>query len=160
MTDDRFWALMEASPSPDALHAQLATLGDGDLLLFERRHAELHAQAYDWGLWGAVYVLHGGCSDDTFIDFRSYLISLGRQVYDSALADPDSLADATLDAAADTWEDWTSPTMRVMHERVGRWAFAGSPPFSPTEPTGDEWQEDGEELARRFPRLTAAYGEH
>jgi len=33
-----------------------------------------------------------GCSDDGFIDFRAWLIAQGRDVYLSALADPDSLA--------------------------------------------------------------------
>ena len=157
MTDARFWDVLQSSSLPEALHAQLATLGDGDLLDFERRHAELHAEAYDWGLWGAAYVLHGGCSDDTFVDFRAYLLSLGRDVYESARADPDSLAYVSLDAAGETWEDWTSPTMHVIHQRTGQWAFAGSPPTSPLHPTGEEWQEDSDELARRFPRLTAAY---
>ena len=47
--------------------------------------------------------------------------------------------------------------MHVIHARTGQWAFAGSPPASPLHPTGEEWQEDSDELARRFPRLTAAY---
>ena len=102
-------------------------------------------------------MLHGGCGDDTFSDFRAYLISLGRQVYEAARADPDSLADVPLDAAGDTWEDWASPTMHVLHERTGTWAFAGTPPAMPPQPTGEEWEEEGDELARRFPRLTAAY---
>jgi len=158
MSEDRFWRLVEASASPQALHARLAALGDGDLAAFERRHVDLHAQAYDWGLWGAAYVLHGGCSDDTFSDFRSYLISRGRTVYRAALADPDSLADVPLDAGGETWEDWASPASQVVHERHGSGASAGPLPAHPAEPTGEEWDEDGDELARRFPRLTAAHG--
>jgi hypothetical protein len=49
--------------------------------------------AYTRSLWGAAYVMHGGCSDDSFSDFRATLISHGRTIYDAALADTESLAD-------------------------------------------------------------------
>lgn len=34
------------------------------------------------------------CSDDSFIDFRAWLVGQGKAVYMAALKDPDSLADA------------------------------------------------------------------
>ena len=57
--------------------------------------------AYCWSLWGAAYVINGGCSDDPFVDFRASLISRGRQVFERALSDPDSLADEDFDGS-----DW------------------------------------------------------
>jgi hypothetical protein len=36
-------------------------------------------------------LINGGMSDDGFTDFRYWLISRGRDVYERALADPDSL---------------------------------------------------------------------
>ena len=158
LDDDRFWAIVESSPSPDALHAQLAQLGDGDLLAFERRHRQRCDDAYDWGLWGAAYVVAGGCSDDGFMDFRAYLVSLGRTVYERALEDPDSLVDVELDATGETWEDWGSPTMHVVHERTGRWDYSDPSAAQSPEITGIEWREESDDLDRRFPRLTAKYG--
>jgi hypothetical protein len=43
------------------------------------------------GLWGVAFASGGGCSDDLFDDFRSWLISMGRKVYEAALADPETV---------------------------------------------------------------------
>ena len=47
--------------------------------------------AYTWKLWGAAYMIGGGCSDDGFIDFRYGLIAKGQTVFEAAVRDPDSL---------------------------------------------------------------------
>jgi hypothetical protein len=155
---ERFWGVFADVDTPGDLHDRLEALDQPALVAFERRHALLHADAYDWGLWGAAYVIHGGCSDDTFSDFRSYL---GRSVFENSLENPDSMADVDgLDDEAEEWEDWSSPTMAVMHRRTGEYDFAGPPDpdrAAPGEPTGEAWNEDADELGRRFPRLTAKY---
>lgn len=162
MDPDRFWAIVDGVATPGGLHARLEVLALPELVAFERRHDRLTHEAYDWGVWGAAYVLHGGCSDDTFSDFRAYLVSRGRTVFERTLADPDSLADVDdLDDEGEEWEDWSSPTMAVMHRRTGEHDFAGPPdPDRPAwgEPSGEQWDEDGDELDRLFPRLTARYG--
>ena len=40
-----------------------------------------------WDLWGAVYVLLGGCSDDTFEYVRCWIVGRGRQAVEQACAD-------------------------------------------------------------------------
>ena len=47
--------------------------------------------ADQYGLWDAAMM--EWCSDDGFIDFRAWLIAQGREVYQAALKEPDSLAD-------------------------------------------------------------------
>jgi Protein of unknown function (DUF4240) len=156
MNEELFWSLIERARRPDELHAELATLPDDQLLGFERLHAVYMHRAYTWSLWGAAYVINGGCSDDTFEYFRSALISRGRDVYDRALTDPDSLAEVDLQDEEE-WEDWMSPTMHVVHARSGNYGFVGPPEqAAPAQPTGEEWTDD--ELPSRFPRLTAKYG--
>src|SRR5271169_5861141 len=54
-------------------------------------------RAYSYGLWGAAYVIHGGCGDDAFTDFRASLISRGKEAFERAIRDPDSLADEECD---------------------------------------------------------------
>ena len=50
--------------------------------------------SYQYGLWTAASLMcENGCSEDSFIDFRAWLIAQGEEVYLAALADPDSLAD-------------------------------------------------------------------
>lgn len=51
--------------------------------------------AYKAGLWNAADILMDWCSDDGFIDFRYWLIAQGKEVYLSALKDPDSLAEVS-----------------------------------------------------------------
>lgn len=48
------------------------------------------------GLRAACAAIGSRCSDDGFIDFRSWLVSRGREVYMRALGDPDSLADVDI----------------------------------------------------------------
>src|SRR5262249_55362431 len=95
----RFWDLVNRSlrptteEQPGALQEELEKLPPDDILAFALRHDDREHAAYKTDLWGAAYLIQGGCSDDCFIDFRRWLVGMGRRVYDVALADPDSLAD-------------------------------------------------------------------
>jgi hypothetical protein len=54
---------------------------------------ELSNRALGWDLWEASDLIgRGELSLDAYQDFRLWLIMLGREVYETALADPDSLA--------------------------------------------------------------------
>lgn len=159
MDPDRFWLIIQGAEAPDDLHRSLAELSETDLIAFERLHQARFSESYEWGLWGAAHVIQGGCGDDSFHYFRAYLISLGRTIYEAALADPDSLADVDLDADGEEWEDWMSPTMTVVFARTREYNFAdgdATPAAAPTGPSGADWEED--DLPTRFPRLTARYG--
>jgi len=106
MDINRFWDLIEQSRrviDPDnadgnmkrqgkELAALLASLPPEEIESFDQHLTRLLHKAYDWKLWAAAYLIGEGCSDDGFMDFRSWLISMGREVYEQALANPDSLA--------------------------------------------------------------------
>jgi len=64
------------------------------------------------GVFAASCVLNEYMSDDSFMDFRMWLVSQGREVYMAALKNPDSLADLELP------EDIQS-TMGTRFERYG-----------------------------------------
>jgi hypothetical protein len=60
----------------------------------------VHAESFRADLWDAAMVINQWesndkffCSEDTFFGFRGWLVAQGHQVYDAAIADPDSLAD-------------------------------------------------------------------
>jgi len=105
--------------------------------------------AYSHQLWGAAYVIHGGCSDDTFNDFRS---SRGRACFERAIADPDSLADEEFDETAWFYEGYqyavTAGVKAVAGLRPGR--------RHPDRPSGEDWI-DEDDLRKLFPRLSAKY---
>jgi hypothetical protein len=170
MTKEEFWSIVAASKAASggtydgrlaALASQLSTLAPEEIVDFQRIFDEAKDDAYTWPLWGAAYILGGGCSDDGFMDFRSWLISTGRETYERALADPESLADVELGPDAEEevfFEEFAYVADRVYEEKTGeelpRTAGAGR-----SEPAGEPWEEDDEELERRFPRLWAKYGE-
>ena len=83
----------------ELLRDRLAGFSKEEVTAFSDHFDQAWGDAYTWELWGAAYVIQGGCSDDSFSDFRATLISLGREVYSKALADPESLADLAIDDA-------------------------------------------------------------
>jgi hypothetical protein len=101
MTLDAFWQLIDDSRResaklvdlPSTLIDVLSKQDDQEIVDFELHYVDCLHRAYDAYLWLAAVVIIGGCGDDTFSDFRGWLIAQGRQRFESALADPDSLAD-------------------------------------------------------------------
>jgi hypothetical protein len=165
MTIDTFWSIIEGvhqefpndmDAKCDLLRQRLAALSPDEMRGFRHHFDECNARAYDWGLWGAAYIIHGGCSDDSFGDFRSSLISRGRAVFEGALSDPDSLADLGLteeDACYEGYAYAVSDAEEAVLGEVG----SRTTPF-PAEPSGEPWDEDDDAgLAARYPRLHAAY---
>src|SRR5687768_16332917 len=101
MDQSQFWRLIEAAKTEargdtDAqlaiLAKKLAALPAEEIVQFDAIFHEMMALSYRWDLWGAAYVLNGGCSDDGFDYFRGWLIAQGESVFQKALEDPESLA--------------------------------------------------------------------
>lgn len=164
----RFWKLVESAYRDDAaehfeaLKESLAELSVDDLVAFQARFDELVDAAGRIDLWGAAYLINGGCSDDGFHDFRVWLIGRGRHPYEAALKNPDSLADILdgepvtgfgLDVAAvRVYEDATNQD--DFYDRLERFETDNPPP----PPEGDDWDFDDEaEMRRHFPRLSRLY---
>jgi hypothetical protein len=101
MDIDTFWDVIEVAQADAAstddlfdqvLVKQLASKPRQEILEYAERFDELHDALYRWDVWAAAYLIGGGCSDDSFMDFRAGVIALGRQWYERVAADPDSLA--------------------------------------------------------------------
>ncbi|WP_328914437.1 MULTISPECIES: DUF4240 domain-containing protein [unclassified Streptomyces] len=108
METDAFWQLVETARSratqagtvDEALVDLLAARSEREVLEYQERFDELHGALYRWDVWAAAYLIGGGCSDDGFTDFRAGIIAEGRTWYERVAADPDSLAEHPLAAAA------------------------------------------------------------
>ena len=95
-----FWNLIEsvrASAGPDrpfhqVLADQLATRTEQEILEHQERFEDVRQAPYRWDVWAAAYLIGGGCSDDSFTDFRAGLIAQGRDWYQKAAASPENLA--------------------------------------------------------------------
>lgn len=170
MTQDQFWNLIASSKAASrgsferqakALGQELAKLSPEEIVEFQRIFDEHTDRAYTWDLWGAAYILGGGCSDDAFVDFRSWLISMGREIYERALKDPESLADVPLgpEGGEDAFfEEFAYVAPQVYEKKTGKEEMPDYERHSTDEPAGEAWDEDGDDLERRFPRLSAKYG--
>src|SRR5262245_53974222 len=59
---------------------------------FERQFEKIHTGSCSWNLWGAAYLMNGGCSDDGFEYFRAWLMAQGRRTFEKAVEDADTKA--------------------------------------------------------------------
>ncbi|WP_342722417.1 DUF4240 domain-containing protein [Bradyrhizobium sp. B097] len=173
MLADQFWEIMERAarfddnPAAhlDALRSELRGLTADQIKSFEVAFRRYLNKAYTWDLWGAAYVIHGGCSDDGFEYFRRWLVSKGRDVYEPALADSDSLAQLQLRPGPDgTWEfeEIYYVANRIFAEKGGKGDVRDySEPeagLGGSGPSGELFREDQEHLARRYPNLWRRFG--
>ncbi len=167
MDEERFWKIIakncrsdpcKAEEWDERLQAELEKLEPDEIIEWNHIFDRLAARAYTVDLWGAAYLLNGGASDDGFYYFRCWLIGMGREVYEAAVANPDSLAGAVvpgIDAEAEIYaaahQAWMAVTSRpdtdpypARNERA--------------ELRGEDWDFDNEaEVRRRLPRLAAMY---
>ena len=163
MTLDQFWTLIakvkEASGSDvekrcELLDAELRKLPLVEVRAFDAHFTECLDRAYAWDLWAAAYIIGGGCSDDGFWDFRSTLISMGREIFERAVADPETLADVTIED--DHWEreGFQYVANTVARDLSGGQDFPRSRPH-PKDPAGESWDEG--KVAELYPRLAKRY---
>lgn len=165
--DDDHWARVEAAraaaqgkASAEAFDASLRETLRGchpdTVAAFDAWLGGLRERANRWDLWGAAYVMNGGCSDDGFGDFRNWLVGQGRATFEAALADPESLASSELWIDADegvSLEGLSYVALEVFEEHTGE----ELPPGGGAGPVrGEEWEEA--ELPSRFPKLAARFG--
>jgi Protein of unknown function (DUF4240) len=101
MDVDAFWELIERSrqetSDQDArlewLQRQLARQPTAEIVDFQVWLDRARRRADTWDMWGAAYLLCDSlCSGDGFWYFQVWLIGLGRDAFERAVADPDNLA--------------------------------------------------------------------
>ena len=162
----QFWQLMgdtraeadnDTGRQSELLEKQLAELPPQQIVAFARLRRRLDERAYTWDLWGAAYVIEDGCSDDCFGDFRAYLISLGREPYEAALRDPDSLAPVVQDAEEGHWENADDVAPDAYSTATGD-DYPLDDSDLDGDPRGEPWDDEhAEELVQRYPALAARF---
>ena len=165
MDESKFWAIVaeacravphQADEWDHRLQAELMKLPPDEIIEWNHIFDRLAAQAYTEDLWGAAYIINGGASDDGFYYFRCWLICMGRDVYEAAIADPDSLADVVIPKVHAYVETYAAAHNAWL-------AVTGRPDTDPyparneeAELRGEPWDFDDEAEARkRLPRLSA-----
>ncbi|MFE9440610.1 DUF4240 domain-containing protein [Streptomyces sp. NPDC006602] len=184
MDIDQFWSLIETARTSvgasavsfdEALVNLLADLPPLEILQYAERFDELHDALYRWDVWAAAYLIGGGCSDDSFMDFRAGVIAQGRDWYERAAFNPDNLAEhpAVIEAAdghedgALFYEDVNYVASGAFERLTGNpdafyeaWAEYRSVEAHKTEASdmGEDFDfDDASEMHRRLPRLAGLH---
>jgi hypothetical protein len=99
MEEDLFWSIIEKSlrnshgqdEQEAFLIKDLQSLSPTEIIGFRLRTDKLLYDTYNSEMWCAAYIMNGGCSDDCFEYFRLWVISKGKEVYQNAKENPDTL---------------------------------------------------------------------
>jgi hypothetical protein len=132
------------------LEEELHKLSADEVESFDQHFSNYYYQAYTQDLWGAAFIICGGCSDDSFMDFRSTLVSMGRTVFEQAMADAESLAEQNIEH----YEGYQYPAVLVYKHKTGREMPRDK--HHPKRCKGLAFKEWA--MSKRFPKLTAKYG--
>ena len=172
VSNDEFWAIIDRSlvdsdggldDQTEHLRRLLGDLPDAALAAFDAAFVAANRRLYSWQNWGAATVMLGGCSDDTFTDFRSWVISRGRQVYERFVDDPDSIVEAGLDDDEEIGlaEGFSYIASELLAERPDTAISDALPDRESLEPedmpAGERFDDRDEALAARYPRLAGKY---
>ncbi|MER6524481.1 DUF4240 domain-containing protein [Streptomyces sp. NPDC001508] len=166
MDEMEFWELVDAAreaaegdpeDQADLLVERLGQLDPEAVLDFARHFESRYNRAYRWDLWGAAWVLLDGASDDAFDFFRCWLIGQGRDVFEGALHDPDSLADLLEDFDEEIdgdGEELGYAADEAYEQLTGTVAPDLGVAPAPAEPEGTPLDFENERvLAQRYPKL-------
>jgi len=169
MSEQQFWDIIQRSlkaEDPEAqidfLSNELGKLSKDDILEFDYIFRQKHEDCYTWDIWAAAYTIQGGCSDDGFIEFRAWLVYRGKEVFEKALDDSDSLAALGREALEESEESeafyyLTADAYEEITDVEGT-DVEDDPNFKPIEfkeePSGKDWDEENlDELRKRNPEV-------
>lgn len=167
MTEHQFWELIdearrsksEPEDIPKWLIGNLRDKSLSDICDFARNIRAASERAYDFHLWAAATaILDGSCGDDSFQDFCAWLIGQGRDVFERAIGDPDSLVNLEdFRGAGGYRESVASVAFSAYQAKTGRmdfWEHFSDRELAPYELKNREaWDGELESLPKVVPRL-------
>jgi Protein of unknown function (DUF4240) len=162
MPEAEFWTIVEqvktaAGSNRDArvnlLERQLTTLSVAKIHAFQIQYERRLIDANLWSLWGAAFIMNGGCSDDGFKYFRDWLISEGKVTFEAALIDPEYLT--RFQPGIDFELELYGYAALKAYKSVGGGELQRSFEVETATPKGIEWAE--KDLPKLFPQLAAKF---
>ena len=172
MDINEFWKLIDktreaangdARKQCDLLTEELAKLPEKEIISFHKIFSDLKDKAYIGNLWDAATVIMDGCGDDGFQEFREWLVGRGKEAYENAVKDPETLVDV-LEASEVVFPTLLGPAIEAYEKVTGKnmppnprkWAELQG---RPTLNLDNDEAELLAEISARFPRLTAKFWE-
>lgn len=163
MTEDRFWKMIEdAHDSGDAIAYLSATLmasSRHEIISFNDILSQKIADAATFPILAGNFVIMSYVSDDTFRDFRAWLVYQGRGRYAAAIKDPETIADWL---EYDEVDDIDGESMLMLahksyHAHGSDKEFHDQILYVPDPKMDVTWPENKTEYRERFPRLVDKY---
>jgi hypothetical protein len=171
MSEEEFWALIQLSrggtdskvilaEQTDNLVRELQELSEVLLADFISIFYKQLWRCYDWDMWAVAYVAYFGCSDDSFEEFRSWLISCGKNNFEQCLSSIDFASRLVLDyfpskAVGEDSEAFYMAPYTLFKTRFGASVHSRLEPSiyqdETREPAGVPWEEC--ELPERYPSI-------
>ena len=164
MDTEIFWKIIETSKSKSLgdyekqqseLEKELTKLTANKVLEFDNKFRNLRGEIYNWNFWAAAYIINGGCSDDCFSDFRGWLIGQGQSIYENAIQNIETLTELNETNDGD-WEGLSYIPTEAYEKKTGNDKPTGI--RENFEITGEEWDEDEDDLKNKFPKLWNKFG--
>ncbi|MCW3466691.1 DUF4240 domain-containing protein [Chitinophaga nivalis] len=105
-----FWEIIEKSllvqeDQANELQRLLSQFSLSDIVDFEIIMRELIIELDDYKVMGIPKIIDGYVSDDSYIYFRCWIISKGREIFDIALQHPDDIAKIVDQSTLPDFED-------------------------------------------------------
>ncbi len=164
METDKFWKIIATSKSNSSgdyekqqteLENELLKLTPSEILAFDNKFRTLRGEIYNWDFWAAAYIINGGCSDDCFSDFRGWLIGQGKSIFENAVKDISTLKQLK-DTNDGDWEGLSYVPTDVYKKKTGNDIPQGI--RENIEISGEEWDEDSDDLKNKYPELWKIFG--
>lgn len=162
--EEAFWCLIasaisESDGSMDILNSnivdQLQDYKASEIKRFQNTLLDKLEVLNHWDLWALAYISQGGCSDDSFLYFRAWIISKGDDIFNLGLEDVHNLMslvpsdglvwnEGLLYVAYEAYEIRSSGKGMEIRER------------KEAPPKGDVWQD--ENVVMNYPKIAKHYG--
>ncbi|MFL9843351.1 DUF4240 domain-containing protein [Flavobacterium rhizosphaerae] len=167
MDEDTFWLIIQSTKDKadndyqkqqGLLKTELLKLSPEEIILFNNRFRYFRGESYHWDLWGAIYIINGGCGDDSFNDFREWVIAQGKDFYYKTIKNPETLAELNREEIDEDWEGFGYIPNDAFNEITGQDipnAFKEN-----FEIKGEKWEEDSDVLKEKFPNVAAKFPEY
>lgn len=163
MSKQEFWALIDQSKRGtedteeqlEKLREMLGRLTAEEIVKFDFHLNEAKRDAYRWDLWGAAYIINGGCSDDGFEYFIGWLIAQGQKYFEASLADPNHAGSKVEPGDFVECEEIMYVPIEAYESVTGKDDWDARQIPVACELQGEQWEED--QVDKLFPKLAKKF---
>lgn len=160
-----FWEFIEkARQDMDASEDELLTnltehiedLKAGEIKQFHKLLLDILDELYTWDVMALAYIAQGGCSDNSFLEFRCWVILQGKQVFDLCKSDIESAMHFVPKDGNNYCENLLYVADQAYEVRSGGKTMTVSS-RKDNDPKGVEWDED--KVEELYPMIAGYYAE-